>query len=211
MGAIALAVVSLLFLGTKESRPSVIMQRQISVIQTKTKCHQLNTNDRDKLPSIWTFATTMLIRPVIFFFTEPIITAVTIMSATTFSSIYLLAEGLPVTYMEFGWTERQASLVFITWILGLILTIPLRMIDWRLVSMRIKQNRTVMPEDKIMGFFVAAPVLAIALWWFAWTVPPYVRLSFDFSRKSGGTDDRYRHLTSLPSFLLSHSFSWERV
>ena len=30
------------------------------------------------------------------------------------------------------------------------------------------------PEDKLFGFYVAAPVLAAGLWWFAWTVPPLV-------------------------------------
>jgi hypothetical protein len=30
------------------------------------------------------------------------------------------------------------------------------------------------PEDKLRGFFIAAPVYAIGLWWFAWTIPPKV-------------------------------------
>lgn len=29
------------------------------------------------------------------------------------------------------------------------------------------------PEDKLLGFFLAAPILAIGLWVFATTVPPY--------------------------------------
>lgn len=29
------------------------------------------------------------------------------------------------------------------------------------------------PEDKLVGFYIAAPLLAAAFWWFAWTIPPY--------------------------------------
>jgi hypothetical protein len=31
------------------------------------------------------------------------------------------------------------------------------------------------PEDKLLGFFIAAPLQAIAFWWFAWTIPPYAQ------------------------------------
>ncbi|KXS99292.1 hypothetical protein AC579_3921 [Pseudocercospora musae] len=31
------------------------------------------------------------------------------------------------------------------------------------------------PEDKLFGFHIAAPILAIGLWWFAWSVPPPVQ------------------------------------
>ena len=33
-------------------------------------------------------------------------------------------------------------------------------------------NSAQIPEDKLMGFFLAAPIQAIAFWWFAWTIPP---------------------------------------
>lgn len=31
------------------------------------------------------------------------------------------------------------------------------------------------PEDKLVGFYIAAPLLAAAFWWFAWTIPPYAK------------------------------------
>jgi len=30
-------------------------------------------------------------------------------------------------------------------------------------------------EDKLFGFYIAAPVLAVGLWWFAFTVPPLAK------------------------------------
>jgi hypothetical protein len=31
------------------------------------------------------------------------------------------------------------------------------------------------PEDKLVGFYIGAPLLAAAFWWFAWTIPPYAK------------------------------------
>jgi len=131
-------------------------------------------DSEDKVPDLRTFTHTMLIRPVHWFFTEPIVCTVSIMSAIVFASVYLQTEGLTVAYEAFGFSERQSSLVFFAWIIGLTLTIPLRLYDWRMVSRRLRRKQEVRPEDKITGFYVAAPVLAVALWWFSWTVPPVV-------------------------------------
>jgi len=166
--------VCLTCLFTHESRPSVLLERHIKAIQKSTNCEDIWTDNKDKVPDLRTFTHTMLIRPVRFFFTEPIICAVSIMSAVVFASVYLQTEGLTVAYKAFGFNEHQASLVFFTWIIGLVLTIPLRLNDWRIVSRRLRKKEKVRPEDKINALYVAAPVLAIALWWFSWTVPPVV-------------------------------------
>lgn len=174
INAMLLAGVCLLCFFTHESRPSVLLSRRIKAVQESTGCNDLWADNKDKVPDLRTFATTMLIRPTVWFFTEPIVCTVSIMSGVIFASIYLQTEGLTVTYEAFGFSERQASLVFFTWIIGLTLTIPLRLNDWRLVSRRLRNNEEVRPEDKIVGFYVAAPTLAVALWWFSWTVPPVV-------------------------------------
>ncbi|SMR64318.1 unnamed protein product [Zymoseptoria tritici ST99CH_3D1] len=173
ISAILLAGNSFLFLWTKESRPSVVLKREIVLVERTTGFRGLQQDKADHVPDLSTFARTMLCRPVRFFFTEPIICTVSTMSAVIFSSVYLQTEGLTVTYQVFGFSEREASLVYLTWIIGLILTIPLRLFDWHVLSARIRQRKAITPEDKITGFFVAAPVLCAALWWFAWTVPPY--------------------------------------
>jgi hypothetical protein len=116
----------------------------------------------------------MLTRPVRFFFTEPIVCTVSIMSATVFGSVYLQTEGIKVIYESFGFGKRRAALPLTCWIVGLMFTIPLRIYDWHIVSRRLRRGLFVRPEDKITGFYVAASVLAISLWWLSWTVPPYV-------------------------------------
>jgi len=152
LGAILLTVVCVLFLWTRESRPNVVMPRQIAAAQKLTGFDGLVCDTSDAIPTFNTFATTMLIRPVCFFFTEPVVFTVSVLSATVFASIYLLTDGLPVTYEEFGYTERQSSLVFLAWVVGLTLTLPLRILDWRILSRHIQRQRIVITEDKITGF-----------------------------------------------------------
>ncbi|KAK3629308.1 hypothetical protein LTR56_013033 [Elasticomyces elasticus] len=173
LSAILLTGVSFLFLWTKESRPSVLLKKKIMAVQKATGFQDLNYDSPDKVPNFRTFTRTMLVRPIQLFFMEPIVCAVSIMSAVICSSIYLQTEGLTIPYETLGYNERQISLVYFAWIVGLPLTIPLRLVDWHILSGRIRRRQPIRPEDKTTGFFVAAPVLAIALWWFAWTIPPY--------------------------------------
>jgi hypothetical protein len=144
-------------------------------VRKATGFNDLLCDESSSVPSLSTFATTMLSRPVRFFFTEPIVCTVSIMSATVFGSVYLQTEGIRVIYESFGFGKRRAALPLIAWIVGLLFTIPFRIHDWRVVSRRLKQGLFIRPEDKILGFYVAAPVLAISFWWLAWTVPPFVR------------------------------------
>lgn len=173
-GSIFLAAICVCFWFTQESRPSVLLQQRLTLVRKATGFDDLSSDESSKVPSLATFATTMMTRPARFFFTEPIVCTVSIMSATVFGSVYLQTEGIKVIYESFGFGKRRAALPLLSWIVGLMFTIPLRMYDWRLVSRRLRQGLFIRPEDKITGFYVAAPVLAISLWWLSWTVPPYV-------------------------------------
>lgn len=169
-----LAAISICFFFTQESRPGILLHRHLAYVRKTTGHDSLTCDESSKPPSLGTFAKTMLSRPTRFFFTEPIICAVSIMSATVFGSVYLQTEGVKVIYEDFGFDERRAALPLLCWIVGLMFTIPLRIYDWFRVSRLLRQGAFVRPEDKITGFYVATPILAIALWWLSWTVPPYV-------------------------------------
>ncbi|TLD36375.1 putative MFS multidrug transporter [Venturia nashicola] len=112
------------------------------------------------------------------FFTEPIVFAVTIMGSTVYASAYLLTELVPSIYSGFGLTLQQGGLVFLAIGVGATtLPIPIRLCDSRIGHKRKHQNRDLVPEEKLLGFFIASPVQAISIWWFAWTIPPYMRHS----------------------------------
>lgn len=100
------------------------MIQQIARVSKTTGYTQLVPESTQTVPTLHVFVTTMMLRPIKMFFTEPIVCAVSSMSGTVYASVFLLTPGLTVAYEAFGYTERQASLVFIAWIIGLTLTRP---------------------------------------------------------------------------------------
>ncbi|CAO1599620.1 hypothetical protein XANCAGTX0491_003336 [Xanthoria calcicola] len=99
---------------------------------------------------------------------------VSIISGTAFALVYLFIEVLPIIYGEKGFTKQQSSLVLIAIALGFSFTPLTRLYDYNRFKKAKRQGRLLTPEEKLMGFAVAAPAFAIGLWCFAWTVPPEV-------------------------------------
>lgn len=169
-----MTVVFVLSLGIRESRPSLLLERRVAALRKSTGHISFRVRNPDYVPNFKSFIHTSLIRPLHLLFAEPIVLLVTIMSAVAFGLIYFFAEALPVVYGSFGFSERQASLAFIPIGIGLVGGVFTRLYDRRVLQRRRKQNKSLEPEDKLVGFAIAAPILAISLWIFAWTVPPLV-------------------------------------
>jgi hypothetical protein len=112
------------------------------------------------------------------------------MGASVYAVIYMFSEALSVVYTQptdtgitidsrstttsYDLTSRQASLVILAIGVGAIFSFLPRIKDIRMANHRARSNKPIQPEDKLFGFYLAAPILAIGLWWFALTVPPLV-------------------------------------
>jgi hypothetical protein len=105
---------------------------------------------------------------------EPIIILVSTLNATVWGLIYLFTESLTVVYSQWGWSDATSSLVFLAISVGIFFSILPRLWDYRIVCQKEKDGARVEPEDKILGFAIATPALAIGLWLFSWTIPPLV-------------------------------------
>ncbi|GFF54215.1 polyamine transporter 2 [Aspergillus udagawae] len=90
--------------------------------------------------------------------------------------MYLFTESFSVVYSEFGWSSRATSLPFIVLFPGILASGLVRFWDHHQLNKRQKGGISPEPEDKIGGFAIAAPALAIGLWIFGWTVPPLVHV-----------------------------------
>jgi len=106
--------------------------------------------------------------------TGPIIILVSLMNATAWGLVYLFTESLSVAYGQYGWSSTTSSLTFMAIAIGVPFSILPRLWDSHVLRSKKWQNKKVEPEDKIVGFAIAAPSLAIGLWLFSWTTPPYV-------------------------------------
>lgn len=167
--------IALLLLTIKESRPSSILAREVKKLRKRTGIETLVPLNHDTVPDWQTFVTVDLGRPLKLLFTEPIVFSASLMGGTAMAIIYLLTEALPHIYEAKGFNHQQSSLPFLAIGLGFILNIPGRLVDVRAVNELRRNDCFIAPEYKLSGLKFAAPVLAGALWWFAWTIPPSIQ------------------------------------
>jgi len=160
-------------MGMKESRPSVIIRREIKAATRMSGFTGLTYESTDTSPSFSAFCQKSLVLPVRLFFTEPIVFLASLMASTSSAVIYLFPEAFPVVFkVAFGFSLRQCSLVNLGIPVGAIFTFLPRLYDIHISNDCRRRNIVPKPEDKTFGFLVAAPLLAVAFWWFGLTVPP---------------------------------------
>lgn len=164
LAAIVSGLIGFLLFGIRESRPSQLLERKIARVRLETGDWDLKIQNPDVTPDVHTYIKVTLVRPLRLLMTEPIVIMTGIMSAVAFGVIYLFAEALPVVYTSFGFTPRQSSLAFIPIGVGIITDFLPRLYDnWKL-SKRDRGRIPIQPEDKLSGFYAAAPILALGLW-----------------------------------------------
>ncbi|KAE8349339.1 subtilisin-like protein [Aspergillus coremiiformis] len=98
----------------------------------------------------------------------------TIRDAIAVALVYLFVEALPPIYESFGFTTRQACLPFIAIGVGLSIGFFTRYIDMSIIDKHREKGQPLLPEHKLTGFWIGTLVLTVALWAFAWTIPPQV-------------------------------------
>lgn len=157
----------------KESRPSQVLRQEIKAIVRYSGFNGLSYESTDNVPDFRTFCQTSLLLPVRLFVTEPIVFLTSTMAATVCAVIYVFPEVFPVVYADvYGFSSRQCSLVTLSLSVGVVFSVLPRLYDLRISNRCRRNNVLAEPEDKIFGFLVGAPILAVAFWWFALTVPP---------------------------------------
>ncbi|KAM5444504.1 hypothetical protein MaudCBS49596_007951 [Microsporum audouinii] len=174
VSAIFTAVITLLLFGIRESRPSLLLAREVAKLRKATGISTLKALNPDHTPDINSFIRIALFRPIKLFCTEPIVFMVAMMTAVAFALIYLFTEALPPIYEDLGFSSTTSSLPFLAIGIGLLCGLLTRIYDHRIVVKYQREGKTLQPEHKLIGFSIGAPVLAVGMWWFAWTIPPRV-------------------------------------
>ncbi|KAJ5902007.1 MFS general substrate transporter [Penicillium taxi] len=174
VAAIVTAAIAFLLLSIRESRPSLLLEREVDTLRKQTGMHSLEAFNPDSVPDWQKFVKNDLFRPVRLLFTEPIVFAVSIMGGTAMAIIYLFTEALPTIYQAMGLSQEKSSLPFLAIGLGFLFNIPGRILEYQTANAYCKEKHSLSPEHKLKGLVFAAPALAAALWCFAWTIPPNV-------------------------------------
>lgn len=178
VAAIVTGILAVLLLTIRESRPTVLLTQEVRHLRHITGDYSLQALNPDRVPDIRSFACNFAFRPAQLLFTEPIIAAVSIVCGISTGLIYLFTDILPGVYESFGLTSTQASLPFLALGFGFLPNIGTRFLEYRKTARRRQRGEPIIPEHKLTGYIIAAPVLMIALWWFAWTIPPAVHVHY---------------------------------
>ncbi|KAF9887766.1 hypothetical protein FE257_009572 [Aspergillus nanangensis] len=174
IATIVTAVLAFVLLSIRESRPSLLLAREVATLRKITNIDHLQAANPDRVPDIRTYVRVALFRPIRLLFTELIVFVVSVMSGICVALVYLFTEALPPIYEAFGFSTRQACLPFLSLGLGMLLGLTTRYLDLRVINHHRRQGRPVLPEHKLIGFWIGTPLLAAGLWVFAWTIPAQV-------------------------------------
>ncbi|KAL4808301.1 major facilitator superfamily domain-containing protein [Aspergillus unguis] len=174
VAAIVTGILTILLLGIRESRPALLLEREVAKLRGVTKMEYLACLNPDSAPDLRTFARVALGRPIRLFFTELIVFTVSVMSAVATALVYLFTQALPPIYDDFNFTPKQKCIPFVAIGAGLSLGLLTRYLDLHLIERRRRNGHILLPEHKLAGFWIGSGVLAGALWVFAWTIPPAV-------------------------------------
>lgn len=144
----------------RETRPSLLLEREVNALRKKLPGREIKTLNPDMAPDFKTLIMVTLLRPLRLLFVEPIIMAVAFMGSVTCALFYLQAESLPLVFEAYGWSPAAASLGFLPVLLGCLTSFFTRFYDHHHLAKIMKSGRAVEPEDKLTGFALAAPFLA---------------------------------------------------
>jgi hypothetical protein len=126
------------------------------------------------MPDIQTFLRVAVYRPLYLLVSEPIVFLVSFLNAIAFGIIYFFTDALMLAFESWNFNTAQAAIPFIAVAVGMLCGIFTRLYDARILASRARQHISLRPEDKLTGFCIGVPCLAVGLWLFAWTIPPHV-------------------------------------
>ena len=157
-----------------ESRTAYLLEVEVKLVEESLGDKSLRIPEKHHY-TLRSFAEDCIFRPLEFLVTQPIVICCAVLMTISFSLIYGLTEGLTVVYTDFGFAESTtSSLSFIPILLGLVLNVLPRVYDQKLFTRYRTQNIPLRPETKVNSLLTSCPALAVGLWLFAWTIPPYV-------------------------------------
>ncbi|KAL3476608.1 major facilitator superfamily domain-containing protein [Aspergillus californicus] len=173
--SIGTAVCNLLLLGIKESRPSKILARKITLLRAECSGaeEELKYHTSDPFPTLRVFVNIVFIRSTVMLATEPILIIVSCMSAVSWGLIYLFTESLTTAFKSLNnLSDTESSWPFLALIVGVILGAIPHIWEVRRLAQKRRDKIPIEPEDKIGGFTYGTVALAAGLWWFYSTTPP---------------------------------------
>ena len=119
---------------------------------------------------------TILVRPWVLLFTEPIVSILSIYMAIIYRTLYMLFGAFPICFQEVrGWSEGIGGLAFLGVATGMIFATMLVPLGNRRYMRTAEDHGGIAPpEARLKSAMVGAVAVPIGLFWFAWTNYPSI-------------------------------------
>jgi MFS family permease len=162
-----------------ETYAPILLKRKAARIRKETNDERYQS-PMDMAPlSIGQLIKGILSKPFILLFMEPMLLAITIYMSFTYGLLYLLFEAYPIVFVEgHGFNQGIDGLMFLAFFIGgaIAVIIYVSLINPRYVRKleALEKGQRVPPEVRLLPVMIAAPLLVVALFWFAWTSYPSI-------------------------------------
>ncbi|GAA5877931.1 hypothetical protein JCM8547_007083 [Rhodosporidiobolus lusitaniae] len=114
-----------------------------------------------------------VLKPFIMFFQEPMLAVITLYMSFVYGIVYLLFEAIPIVFEgQHGLNALQSGLVFLALLTGGVIgcLIYIAYFNRKYMALhRAMKPKMVPPEQRLTPLCYAAPLLAVAFFWFGWT------------------------------------------
>ncbi|BGP55112.1 hypothetical protein JCM8202v2_002707 [Rhodotorula sphaerocarpa] len=110
-----------------------------------------------------------VLKPFIMLFDEPMLAVITMYMSLVYGVVYLLFEAIPIVFEQtHGLNPGLSGCVFLALLTGGAVGV----LGWNPKYMKLSrqmQGKMVPPEERLKPLLIAAPMLAVAFFWFGWT------------------------------------------
>ncbi|KAI5270855.1 MFS transporter [Aureobasidium subglaciale] len=163
-----------------ETYAPVLLRRRAEELSKRTGMTYLSKFDAERGPvSAKQMVSTVLVRPWILLFTEPIVLLLSIYIAIIYGTLYLLFAAFPIVFqVHRGWSEGVGGLAFLGVAVGMFAAIGFSLYShkWYLAAAA-KNGGFAPPEARLIIGMFGSVALPIGMFWFAWTNSPSVHWS----------------------------------
>ncbi|THY01232.1 MFS transporter [Aureobasidium pullulans] len=160
-----------------ETYAPVLLRRRAEELSKRTGMVYMTKFDIERGPiSAKQMVSTVLVRPWILLFTEPIVLLLSIYIAIIYGTLYLLFAAFPIVFqLHRGWSEGIGGLAFLGVAVGMFSAIGFSLYShkWYMAAAA-KNGGLAPPEARLIIGMVGSVALPIGMFWFAWSNGPSV-------------------------------------
>lgn len=156
--------------------PFLLRERAKRLSKISGKVYRFQRDIEQAEVSTSTKIKTIIFRPFVLLFCEPIVLLLSIYIAIIYGTLYMLFDAYPIVFQDVrGWSPGIGGLAFLGVLVGILCSITYNIPVYYNYRKRTLNSQTrLAPEARLPPTFLGSILLPIGLFWFAWTNYPSI-------------------------------------